>query len=84
MKESLKRRLNVFLKLHRRLASVKWILLFITTVMFFLSAASSTCSFSLGVVAHLFCLLLLNHPLVELHQLSRHPHLSYKVLPYHL
>lgn len=48
MKESLKRRLNVFLKLHRRLASVKWILLFITTVMFFLSAASSTCSFSFG------------------------------------
>ena len=48
MKESLKRRLNVFLKLRRRLASIKWILLFITTVMFFLSAASSTCTFSFG------------------------------------
>ncbi len=48
MKESLKQRLNVFLKLRRRLASAKWILLFITTVMFFLSAASSTCTFSFG------------------------------------
>jgi plastocyanin len=46
MKESLKRRLNVFLKLRRQLASLKWILLFITTVMFFLSAASDSCTFS--------------------------------------
>ena len=48
MKESLKRRLNVFLKLRRQLASIKWVLLFITTVVFFLSAASNACTFSFG------------------------------------
>ena len=48
MKESLKRRLNVFPKLRRRLSSVQWILLLITTAMFFLSAASNTCTFTFG------------------------------------
>ena len=43
MKVPLKRRLNIFSKLRRRLASVKWALLFITTAMFFLSASSSGC-----------------------------------------
>ena len=48
MKESLKRRLNLFPKLRRRLSSVQWILLLITTAMFFLSAASNTCTFTFG------------------------------------
>jgi len=48
MKESLKRGLNLFPKLRRRLSSVQWILLPITTAMFFLSAASNTCTFSFG------------------------------------
>jgi hypothetical protein len=43
MKESLKRRLNLFPKLRRRLSSVRWTLLLITTAMFFLSAASTAC-----------------------------------------
>jgi plastocyanin len=48
MKESLKQCLNIFLKLRRRLASIKWILLLVTTAMFFLSAASNACTFSFG------------------------------------
>ncbi len=43
MKVFLKRRLNVFPKLRRRLSSVKWILLVATTAMFFLSTFSSAC-----------------------------------------
>jgi len=38
MKVSLKRRLNIFSKLRRWLASVKWVLLLIMTAMLFLSA----------------------------------------------
>ena len=48
MKVSLKRRLNLFPKLRRRLSSVKWILLLVTTAMFFLSASSSGCSFNIA------------------------------------
>src|ERR1051326_6247463 len=43
MKVFLKRRLNVFPKLRRRLSSVKWILLVATTAMFFLSTFSAAC-----------------------------------------
>ncbi len=43
MKVFLRRRLNVFPKLRRRLSSVKWILLVATTAMFFLSTFSSAC-----------------------------------------
>jgi hypothetical protein len=43
MKVSLKRHLRVFPKLRRRLSSVRWALLLITTAMFFLSAASTGC-----------------------------------------
>ncbi len=43
MKKSLKRHLRVFPKLRRRLSSVRWALLLITTAMFFLSAASTGC-----------------------------------------
>jgi hypothetical protein len=51
MKISLKQRLHVFPKLRRRFSSVKWALLLITTAMFFLSAASTSCpSGALSVV----------------------------------
>src|SRR5437879_7128472 len=43
MKVPLKRRLKLFPKLRRRLSSIKWTLLLITTAMFFLSAASAGC-----------------------------------------
>jgi hypothetical protein len=43
MKVPLRRRLKLFPKLHRRLSSVRWTLLLITTAMFFLSAASAGC-----------------------------------------
>ena len=43
MKISLKRHLRVLPKLRRRLSSVRWALLLITTAMFFLSAASTGC-----------------------------------------
>jgi len=43
MKVPLKRRLKLFPKLRRRLSSVRWTLLLITTAMFFLSAASTGC-----------------------------------------
>jgi hypothetical protein len=43
MKVPLRRCLKLFPKLHRRLSSVRWTLLLITTAMFFLSAASTAC-----------------------------------------
>src|SRR6266576_2425201 len=43
MKVSLKRRLNVFPKLRRRLSSVKWTLLLVKTAMFFLCASQNNC-----------------------------------------
>ena len=43
MKVPLRRHLELFPKLHRRLSSVRWTLLLITTTMFFLSAASTGC-----------------------------------------
>ncbi len=46
MKVFLKRHLNVFPKLHRRLSSVKWALLLAVTAMFFMSAAAPNgCNF---------------------------------------
>src|SRR2546430_15552294 len=43
MKVFLKRHRNVFSKLRRRLSSAKWLLLLITTAMFFLSMYLSSC-----------------------------------------